>query len=346
MSDPRRTDDAHSPGTITDPPSSSPMPLTDATPAEPGFIAADQALSYESGLTIQARSQWGYVWRRFLRHRLAMGSMVVLLFVFAIAIFAEQVAPYKYDEIDLEILQTPPAFESWNLLSKENHLFGTDTLGRDYFSRVIYGIRTSVWVALLVAGLSTLIGTAVGAVAGYFGGWLDNLLMRLTDLVLTLPSLAVLLVAAAFLGQGDPLRVSIILALLFWTPLARIVRGIFLSLREKEYVEAAKALGSPDRRIIVRHMLPNTLGPIIVNATLLIATAILVEAALSFLGFGIQPPTPALGKLIDDGQSEGLKLWWLVTFPGLVIVLIALCINFIGDGLRDALDPTQRRVRA
>jgi ABC-type dipeptide/oligopeptide/nickel transport system permease subunit len=156
----------------------------------------------------------------------------------------------------------------------------------------------------------------------------------------------VLLVAAAYLGQGDPLRVAIILALLFWTPLARIVRGIFLSLREKEYVEAAKALGSRDSRIIIRHMLPNTLGPIIVNATLLIATAILVEAALSFLGFGIQPPTPALGKLIDDGQSEGLKLWWLVTFPGLVIVLIALCINFIGDGLRDALDPTQRRVRA
>ena len=198
----------------------------------------------------------------------------------------------------------------------------------------------------MVAGLSTVIGTAIGAIAGYFGGWGDNLLMRITDLFLTLPTLAVLLVAAAYLGQGDPLRVAIILALLFWTPLARIVRGIFLSLREKEYVEAAKALGSPDRRIIIRHMLPNTLGPIIVNATLLIAAAILVEAALSFLGFGIQPPTPALGKLIADGQSEGLKLWWLVTFPGLVIVLIALCINFIGDGLRDALDPTQRRVRA
>ena len=315
-------------------------------PNEPMALGTDQALAYESGLNIQARSQWGYVWRRFLRHRLAMASTVILVVIFLCAIFAPAVAPYAYDEIDLEALYTPPSIETWHLLSPENHLFGTDLLGRDYFSRVIYGIRTSVWVALVVAGLSTLIGTAVGAVAGYFGGWLDNLLMRVTDLVLTLPALAVLLVAAAYLGQGDPLRVAIILALLFWTPLARIVRGIFLSLREKEYVEAAKALGSPDRRIIVRHMLPNTLGPIIVNATLLIATAILVEATLSFLGFGIQPPTPALGKLIDDGQSEGLKLWWLVTFPGLVIVLIALCINFIGDGLRDALDPTQRRVRA
>jgi ABC-type dipeptide/oligopeptide/nickel transport system permease subunit len=321
------------------------MPAMGAA-GDPGIIAADMTLAYESGLEIEARSQWGYVWRRFLRHRLAMGSLVVLLLVCFMALFAPQIAPYAYDEIDLEILQTPPHFETWNLLSPENHLFGTDTLGRDYFSRVIFGIRTSLWVALVVAGLSTLIGTAVGAVAGYFGGSLDNLLMRITDLFLTLPTLAVLLVAAAYLGQGDPLRVAIILALLFWTPLARIVRGIFLSLREKEYVEAAKALGSADRRIIIRHMLPNTLGPIVVNATLLVATAILVEAALSFLGFGIQPPTPALGKLIDDGRSEGLKLWWLVTFPGLVIVLIALCINFIGDGLRDALDPTQRRIRA
>ena len=321
------------------------IPQAIGMPNDPMIIGADVTLAYESGLNIQARSQWGYVWRRFLRHKLAMASAAVLLVVFLIAIFAPQVAPYRYDEIDLEALYSPPHIETWNLLSPQNHLFGTDLLGRDYFSRVVYGIRTSVWVALVVAGLSTVIGTAIGAIAGYFGGWGDNLLMRITDLFLTLPTLAVLLVAAAYLGQGDPLRVAIILALLFWTPLARIVRGIFLSLREKEYVEAAKALGSPDRRIIIRHMLPNTLGPIIVNATLLIATAILVEAALSFLGFGIQPPTPALGKLIDDGQSEGLKLWWLVTFPGLVIVLIALCINFIGDGLRDALDPTQRRVR-
>jgi peptide/nickel transport system permease protein len=190
-----------------------------------------------------------------------------------------------------------------------------------------------------------VIGTTIGAISGYYGGLVDNLLMRFTDLILTLPFLAVLLTASVFFGSGDPFRIALILAFLFWTTVARIVRGLFLSLREKEFVEAAKAAGASDARIIVRHMLPNCAGPIIVNMTLVVAIAILVEAAISFLGFGIQPPNAALGKLIDDGQDQGLQTWWLVTFPGLVIALIALCINFIGDGLRDALDPTQRRVR-
>jgi ABC-type dipeptide/oligopeptide/nickel transport system permease subunit len=332
---------------IDDPADAPRIGRSTAVPGEPAELGNEAALAYESGLEIQARSQWGYVWRRFLRHRLAMGSLVLLLIIGLTAIFAEVIAPYAYDEIDLDSPMETPSVDNWaNLLSKENHLFGTDQLGRDYFSRVIFGVRTSLWVALLVALLSTVIGTAIGAASGYFGGWVDNILMRFTDLVLTLPGLAVLLVAARFLGQGDPLRVAIILSLLFWTGLARIVRGVFLSLREKEFVEAAKALGSGDSRIIVRHMLPNTMGPITVNASLIVATAIIVEAVLSFLGFGIQPPTPALGKLIDDGQSEGLKLWWLVTFPGVVIVVVCLAINFIGDGLRDALDPTQRRVRA
>jgi ABC-type dipeptide/oligopeptide/nickel transport system permease subunit len=297
------------------------------------------ALTWESGVELKTRSQWQYALIRFLRHRLAMGSLVVLLGIFAVAIFAEQIAPYAFDDIDLENVNSPPTTQG-------SHYFGTDLLGRDYFSRVVFGLRTSVWVALVVALLSTAIGTTLGAIAGYFGGWVDNILMRFTDLILTLPGLAILLVAAVYLGAGDPMRVAIILALLFWTGIARIVRGVFLSLREKEYVEAAKASGSGDTRIILRHMLPNTVGPIVVNATLVVAAAILTEAGLSFLGFGIQPPNPALGKLIADGQSEGLKLWWLVTFPGLVIVIIALAINFIGDGLRDALDPTQRRIRA
>jgi peptide/nickel transport system permease protein len=197
-----------------------------------------------------------------------------------------------------------------------------------------------------VAILSTVIGTAIGALAGYFGGWIDNLLMRFTDLILTLPLLAVLLVASAKFGNGNQYRVALILALLFWTGIARVVRGIFLSLREKEYVEAAKAAGAGDFRIIFRHILPNSLGPIIVNMTLTVAGAILIESALSFLGFGIKPPTPALGLLISDGATEMQTAWWLVVFPGVMIMAIVLCINFIGDGLRDALDPTQRRVRA
>jgi peptide/nickel transport system permease protein len=306
----------------------------------PAVAAEDDVhLAHESGLELQARSQWGYALRRFLRHRLAMGSLVVLLSLAIVAIFADFFAPYPFDEPDFLNITIPPTTEG-------KHYFGTDFLGRDTLSRVIYGLRTSLWVALVVSLLATVIGTTIGAIAGYFGGWVDNGLMRLTDLVLTLPGLAVLLTLSVYLGQGDPLRVAVILALLFWTGFARIVRGTFLSLREKEFVEAAKASGAGDGRIIIRHMLPNAVGPIIVNATLIVAAAILTEAALAFLGFGVQPPNPALGVLIDEGQGEGLKYWWLVTFPGLVIVLIALCINFIGDGLRDALDPTQRRIRA
>jgi peptide/nickel transport system permease protein len=307
-----------------------------ALPGEPGDV---DTATYESGLEIEARSHWAYARKRFFRHRLAMGSLVLLVVILAAGFAAERVAPYAFDEIDLNNIAQPPTTEG-------KHYFGTDQLGRDYFSRVLYGIQTSARVAFIVAFLSTVIGVVIGALAGYFGGWLDNLLMRITDLFLTLPGLAVLLVASAYLGQGSPYRVAVILALLFWTVLARIVRGTFLSLREKEYVEAAKAAGGSDLRIMLKHILPNSLGPIIVNATLTVAAAILVEAALSFLGFGIQPPEAALGKLISDGQSEMLTAWWLVTFPGLTIVVIVLCVNFIGDGLRDALDPTQRRIRA
>ena len=210
---------------------------------------------------------------------------------------------------------------------------------------MLYGIRTSARVGLLVGVLSTVIGTIIGGLAGYYGGWMDNLLMRVTDLFLTLPLLAVLLVSAKYLGHSTPLKLALLLAFLIWTQIARIVRGSFLSLREKEYIEAAKAAGAGDLRIMLRHMLPNTVGPIVVSATLTIGTAILLEATLSFLGFGIEPPTPALGALLNEGQDQSDK-WWLVTFPGVVIVIIVLCINFVGDGLRDALDPTQRRVRA
>jgi peptide/nickel transport system permease protein len=311
----------------------------------PGAVEATRAATLgltdttvEAGLEIKARSQWSYARRRFLRHRLAMGGLIVLIIVFGAGALASLIAPYSFEQIDLNNgLQGPT--------TSGHHYFGTDEIGRDYFSRVIYGIRTSESVGLFVAGVSSIIGLVVGAVAGYFGGWIDNLLMRIVDLVLTLPAIAILLTAAALLGQGSQWRVAVILALFFWTGLARIVRGVFLSLREKEYVEAAKAAGSGDARIMFRHILPNTLGPVIVNGTLAVAAAILVEAALSFLGFGIRPPTPALGALVVSGQQNPQK-WWLTIFPGLTIVVIVLCINFIGDGLRDALDPTQRRIRA
>jgi ABC-type dipeptide/oligopeptide/nickel transport system permease subunit len=291
-----------------------------------------------AGLDLKARSQWSYARKRFLRHRLAMLSLVLLVVIFGAGVFANYIAPYSFSEIDLNNILAAPT-------TAGQHYFGTDEIGRDSFSRVIYGIRTSEEVGLFVAVVSSIVGLVIGAVAGYYGGWIDNLMMRITDLVLTLPLLAVLLTAAALLGQGNQWRVSIILTLFFWTVIARVVRGVFLSLREKEYVEAAKAAGAGDARIMFRHILPNTLGPIIVNGTLAIATAILTEAALSFLGFGIQDPTPSLGNLVQGGQTNPQQ-WWLTIFPGLTIVLIVLCVNFVGDGLRDALDPTQRRIRA
>jgi ABC-type dipeptide/oligopeptide/nickel transport system permease subunit len=310
-----------------------------ALPADPRELVVSDpgALSYESGLEVTARSQWAYARRRFMRHRLALSSLVVLLAIFGCGIFANAIAPYTYRQINLESLSQAPS---------SKHIFGTDSAGRDSFSRTLFGIRTSARVGIFVGLLSTIIGTLIGGLAGFYGGWIDNLLMRLTDLFLTLPLLAVLLTAARFLGHSTPTKLALLLAALIWTSIARIVRGSFLSLREKEYVEAARAAGSGDARIIIRHMLPNTVGPIVVAATLTIGAAILLEAVLSFLGFGIEPPTPALGALLNEGQDQGIDKWWLVTFPGVVIVIIVLCINFIGDGLRDALDPTQRRVRA
>jgi ABC-type dipeptide/oligopeptide/nickel transport system permease subunit len=310
-------------------------------PITPVPVAAPTGLTDtagDEGLELKVRSQWDYARRRFVRHRLAMFGLLVLIVVFGAGVFANYIAPYSFSEIDLNNILSPPT-------TVGHHFFGTDEIGRDYFSRVIYGIRTSEEVGVFVAFLSSLIGLVVGAIAGYYGGVIDNLLMRITDLVLTLPFLAILLTASALLGDGSQWRVSFILALLFWTGLARVVRGIFLSLREKEYVEAAKAAGAGDFRIMFRHILPNTLGPVIVNGTLAVATAILVEAALSFLGFGIKPPTPSLGVLVSDAQTNPQQ-WWLTVFPGLTIVIIVLAVNFVGDGLRDALDPTQRRIRA
>jgi ABC-type dipeptide/oligopeptide/nickel transport system permease subunit len=332
-------------------------------------MSSEAELAYEAGVELKARSQWSYARMRFFRHKLAVVSLAILIFFGLVAIFAKQIAPYGFDEIDLEHIDPISGLAHKPTLTG-GHILGTDQLGRDQLSRIIYGIRTSLWVALFVAILATVLGTAVGALAGYYGGKVDNLLMRLTDLILTLPGVAVLLAAAVYLGSDDseitqinipftdvsiplpftipvyqPMKIGIILALLFWVGIARVVRGLFLSLREKEFVEAAKAAGASDVRIIMRHILPNCVGPIVVFTTLIVAAAILTEAFLSFVGYGIQPPNAALGKLIVDGESEGFTLWWLVVFPGLAIFLIAMCINFVGDGLRDALDPTQRRSR-
>jgi peptide/nickel transport system permease protein len=288
------------------------------------------------GMEEHGLSQRALAWRRFRRHKLAMGSLLLLALIGLVTALAPVIAPYGFTEQHLDqILQGPSS----------KHLFGTDSLGRDEFSRVLYGGKVSLVVGLGVAFSAGVIGMVIGAAAGYYGGRLDNAVMRVTDLFLSIPLLVVLIIASRAAG-GGVLSIVVVLSLVLWTPLARIIRGMFLSLKEKEFVEAARMIGASNSRIIYRHLLPNALGVIIVNVTLTVAIAILTESLLSFLGFGIQPPTPTWGNMLDDGRGLMTIAPWLVWFPGLAILFTVLCVNFLGDGLRDALDPTQRRVRA
>jgi ABC-type dipeptide/oligopeptide/nickel transport system permease subunit len=290
----------------------------------------------EREFTIKARTQTQLVLRRFFAHKLAVSSLIVFVVLLVLSLLGQRLWRYKYGVTDTTALSQPPSGE---------HPLGTGDLGEDGLAQLLRGAQRSMQISLLVMVMQTLVATLVGAVAGYFRGWIDAALMRLVDLLLTLPSLALLIVLASRIQAGW-IGVAFVIAVLGWAPDSRVVRGVFLSLREKEYVEAARALGARDRRIIVRHLLPNSLGVIIVNATLALATAILAEAALSYLGFGVQPPETSLGKLISDAQSAVDTRPWLFYFPGVVIIMIALTVNFIGDGLRDAFDPTQTRVRA
>ena len=271
-------------------------------------------------------------WRRFTRHRLAIGSAIVLIVLACGTLLVGVLSQYGFAQQNLLARVQAPSSAHW---------LGTDVLGRDLFTRVMYGGRISLLVGLSVALSAGTVGGIVGAIAGFYGGWVDNLLMRVTDLFLSIPALVILILAANALG-GSVFDIVLILAAFLWMPLARIVRGMFLSLKEKEFVEAARAAGASNLRIIFVHMLPNVTGPIVVNTTLVVAAAIISESALSFLGFGIQPPTPTWGNLLNASQGVSQLYPWLVWFPGLGILITVLCVNFLGDGLRDALDPHQR----
>ncbi|MGH2689081.1 MAG: ABC transporter permease [Actinomycetota bacterium] len=287
-------------------------------------------VSPAGGPATAGRTQLQVAWRRFRRHKAAVAGLAVLLLLYASAILAPVLAPYDPTAVALGEANQGPSGA---------HLMGTDNLGRDEFSRVLYGGRVSLAVGLAVALSAGLVGTTLGAVAGASGRLLDGAVMRVTDFFLTMPLLAVLMMASHALG-GSVLDVVVVLSLLFWMPVARVVRGVFLSIREKEYIEAARALGTGRWRLLWRHMLPNAAGPIIVNVTLGVALAILTESLLSFLGFGIQPPTPTWGNMVNQGAEVMLTQPWLVWFPGLMILVTVLAVNFLGDGLRDALDPT------
>lgn len=312
------------------------MPDPTATQVvEPAVDRSSQAeAAIEQGLAVEGRSQLQMVVRRFLHHRLAVGSLILFIAMLLFSTVGAALWHYNYATITNQYATGPDLA----------HPFGTDTIGHDMMAQVMEGISTSIKTALLVGLFSTILGAVIGAVAGYYGRWADAVLMRFTDLVLIFPLIAILLVVANAASKlaNNWFPVAVILSLLLWTVMARLVRGTFLSLREKEFVEAQWAIGSSDVRIIFRHLIPNARGPIIVNATLTVGGAMLIESALSFLGLGIQPPQVSLGDLIAAGQDAATTLPWLFVFPAVFLVLIILCINFIGDGLRDALDPHQR----
>lgn len=272
--------------------------------------------------------------RAFGRHRLAVVGAVVVLAIALAALLAPLVATHDPNAIDLLAARTGPS---------RAHLLGTDEIGRDVFSRLVYGARVSLSVGLIAVAIYTVVGTLLGAVSGYYGGIVDGAIQRATDTVMCFPSLVIIIAAVAILGPSV-YNMIVVIGLLTWPNICRLVRAQFLSLREKEFVEAAHALGVGDRRIIVRHILPNAVAPITVAATFGVAAAILTEAGLSFLGLGVQPPTPSWGNMINTAQSAAVlqQMPWLWIPAGFLIALSVLSINFIGDGLRDALDPRSR----
>jgi peptide/nickel transport system permease protein len=271
-------------------------------------------------------------WRHFKKNRLGVGGLVIIVIVFFIAIFAPFLSPYDTGKTDVSLKLKSPSFQ---------HYLGTDQLGRDVFSRMLYGSQISLSVGFVAVGISILIGILVGAMAGYKGGWVDSLLMRFVDIMLSFPSFFLILTVVAIL-RPNIYNVMIVIGITSWEGTARFVRAEFLSLRERDYVQAARALGVKDRRIIFRHILPNALAPVFVTASLGVASAILIEAGLSFLGFGVQPPAPSWGNILTEGRTYIFDAWWLTVFPGLAILITVLSFNLFGEGLRDALDPRLR----
>ena len=299
-----------------------------------------------------ARSQWQLFRRRFFKHRLAVISLVVLVLLFLACFAAELVAPFERNAQDLLGGDKPPSGEHW---------LGTDPLGRDQLTEILFAGQISLKIGLSVAIVSTAVGTILGSLAAYFGRWVDNLVSRIIDLFLIVPAIVILAVALSFVREkgtflwwdiGDrflwfdikmDVPIIAILALLGWTYIARVVRGQVLSLKEKEFVEAARAAGASGRRIIFRHILPNTVGVIMVNATLSIAGAIVAESTLTFLGFGVQLPLNSWGRMLYDAKGTvGTPKVYQLYFPGMMLLMVVLAVNFVGDGLRDAFDPQRK----
>jgi peptide/nickel transport system permease protein len=310
----------------------------DSATGLPGATLEELEQLPDYDVQLESLNQWQIAWRRFKRHRMAIIGSTIFLTMVAIGVVGPVLVPYDPNKFPTGFAPpagSPPSFQ---------HLFGqTGRLHRDVFTLVVNGIRTSLLIGVIASAIGAIVGTIVGGVAGYFGGWLDTILMRIVDALLALPLLFVILAFSQFLGEGHAswFTITMIFALFSWLGIARLVRAVMLSLREEVYVDAARAAGVSDVRIIFRHLIPNSLSPIIVATTLGVAGVIISEAFVSFLGFGVDPTqSPTLGNILS-GSLEFINQgnWWWATFPGLAIVLIVLGINFMGDGLRDALDP-------
>lgn len=280
---------------------------------------------------IQSDSPIRRALRRFLRHRLAVAGSIVLLIVALTAIAAPIVGRYDPTELDLRAREQGPSTEHW---------LGTDRTGRDVWSRTIHAGRVSLSVGLVAVSISTILGTTLGVLSGYYGGLVDSIIMRFTDVVMTFPAILIILVLVAIVGPSL-LNTMLIIGFLNWPRAARIVRSVVLSAREEQYVEAARCIGASNSRIILSHILPNAVAPLTVFVSFGVAAAILLEAGLSFLGLGVQPPTPSWGNMLNAARSVTVmeSMPWLWLSPGFMIVICVLAINFVGDGLRDALDP-------
>lgn len=271
-------------------------------------------------------------WSRFFRDRLAVAGLVIVLSFFALSILTPVIAPYDPSAIDVDSILMPPS---------ARHLFGTDDLGRDVFTRMLYGAGISLKVGFVAVGIATIIGVLLGSIAGYYGGVIDLIIMRFVDIMLCFPSFFLILAVIAFL-EPSIFNIMAVIGLTSWMGITRLVRAEFLSLKERDFVLAVKAMGAKSPRIIFLHILPNAMAPVLVAATLGIASAVLVESALSFLGIGVQPPTPSWGNILTLGQSTLGVAWWLSLFPGMAILITVLGYNLLGEGIRDAIDPRLR----
>ncbi len=301
--------------------------LSPVSPGDDSQVACD---------LIAGTSLWHDAWRRLRKNRMAVaGGIFVMALTLACLVGPWVVAAtwgYGYETQDLNYGAQPPTWSHW---------FGTDFFGRDVLTRVLYGGRVSLQVGLLAAFVSATLGTVYGAVSGYAGGRIDTLMMRAVDILYALPYMFLVIILVTILGK-NLLLIFLALGLVGWLMTARIVRGQVLSLKERDFVRAARSLGTSDISIVFRHLIPNTLGPIIVYFTLTVPSMILQEAFLSFLGLGVQAPRPSLGALINDGANHMVVFWWELVFPGSVLAALLFCLNFLGDGLRDALDPQMK----